>query len=111
MSATSGRRVFPGIHTHQREKRLGLPPSRCLANHREGDLTRPVRQIDHSTTRLDSPGGATVRLFPVYKNPQRAASSFCARASRLATLDTYQRDPRGVGIFRSLSERVIAPMV
>ena len=53
--------------------------------------------------------------FPPIKrleNPDYCtASSFCARASRLATLETCQRDPRDVGIFRSFSDRVIAPIV
>ena len=36
------------------------------------------------------------------------ASIFCARARRMATLETCQREPRVVGIFRSFSDRVTA---
>src|SRR4051794_23102602 len=57
---------------------------------------------------LDAPGSA---ILPSTKAGYRTASSFCARARRLATLDTCQCDPRAVVTLRSFRDRVIAPIV
>jgi hypothetical protein len=49
--------------------------------------------------------------FPPIKGLYRTCSSLCGRASRLATLEICHREPRVVGILRSFSERVTAPIV
>ena len=58
--------------------------------------------------------GRCSKNLPSIKRAYRNAPSFCARASRFITLETCQRAPRRVGIFRmfkavAIAAKVIAP--